>query len=66
VITAMFAQLVATAGRTSQLLSCDDHGRLYAATTDTVSCADTRNMSRDLQVSLLSSCFDQSAVPRLP
>ncbi|KAL0033161.1 hypothetical protein WJX79_006554 [Trebouxia sp. C0005] len=45
----MFAQLVATAGRTSQLLSCDDHGRLYAATTDTIRCADTRNLSTDCQ-----------------
>ncbi|KAL0050693.1 hypothetical protein WJX82_005299 [Trebouxia sp. C0006] len=42
-------KLVATAGRTSQLLSCDDHGRLYAATTDSNTCADTRNMSGDLQ-----------------
>ena len=54
-ITAMFAQLLAAAGRANQLLSCDNQGRLYTATTDAVRCADTRHVSRDPQVGLLAS-----------
>lgn len=57
VITAMFAQLVVAAGRASQLLSCDNRGRLYAATTETITSADTRAVSRDLQVNVLPFRF---------